>query len=1750
MRGRRRILAFVLSAAMACSMMPFPAGTVSAEEPSQEQNMEIFTETDTIVPEDIGLPDNEELLDGYVMNILGINSGISTLANYGDQVLNDQEKAIYDQLKKSIAGVAKDGGSTVFQLVGDNSWTFTYEELGWSGWPGTFTDEMSEQLLQKAGITIEKILDTLLVDCPYELYWYDKTAGASIGYSYQGSGTKITFSIPEITFSVAQNYQNSGTENAVDATKAKSAATAVSKAKDIVDKYKDKSDYEKLLGYKNEICDLTSYNDSAADNTNNTPYGDPWQLIYVFDGNKDTTVVCEGYAKAFQYLCDLTTFNDASVVCYTVTGKMDGGPHMWNIVTMPDGQNYLVDVTNSDTNTIGYDGTLFLAGGSGSISNGYEFSNKNETKTKYTYDSDTTSLYGFDTASILNLASEDYDPDALIPLSVQLESSDVAYGTDVVLKVSGASSAGVEVYAGDRKIGGWGLTNGKQDIELNTVKYGFAPIEDSLDETYKNYTLKVQYTGETESEAQEVSFTVDYYKDESNPTAYSPTEQSEDYWYRSDVVLQSPDGYTIADTADAETNWTKEIKVTGEGQIFQNYYLRKLDTDAIVRVQALFSIDKTAPTDLQAGITDQTDTSVKVTASAQDALSGIKSYSLSYVRGGSAAPAVTDQGNGVFAITGMESRTEYQFTLTATDKADNTSTLPVTVSTSGKLSLSGADVTVTGAGSYVYDGTKKEVSANDVTVTLNGTAVPKDEYDVTFSDDLISAGIVTATVTAKANSEDYTGSAQGSFEIAKRDVTITAEDQTITYGETIEESAKQVTADGLVEGDAIKAVKLSADTSAVTDSGEIIVSDAVVNNADQKDVTGNYNITYKPGRLTVKKATGKITFADSYQTEKDYDTEPFALPTEEELDLTGASYDDVIFTWYEGSAKGTELTGAPTDAGTYVLVVSIPETESTTAASAEKEVKINKITISEDDQFTFPDWPEEGYVYDGTAKEPTVTVWIDKDRTVQLPQEEYTVEYVNNVDAGNGAQVIVKNAEDSKNCEIDYMKLFSITPAPVSIDLRIPETAVYGEDISLTAVLAGVSETDVPTGSVTFTIGNSSYNAALVNGTASLPAEQLTGISAGDHGVTVSYPGQGNYAKAEAEGTLAIQKANPDVGTVSCANETLYTSNSWKDVELTKSGSAAGTLALDETTLTAGTNMYKWTFVPDDTANYYSTEGMIELTVQAVTVERIEVSGAPEKTAYIYGDTFDMSGLTVTVYYVNGDKKVLTDNEVEIRYDHGAFLWAGDTSVTVAYTEAGETYTAKVEGLTVSGRTVEEPEIRLAIPEGGYVYDGTEKEPGVTVYADGLLIPASEYTVTYRNNINAGKAEAVITDNEGGNFIVSGTAAFDIAKAAQRSFSIVGMPEGEITYGDVFPLETAGGSGEGAVTWEVTAGADFADIDEEGNVTVKGVGDVTITAVKAADDNYTETIAQWTFSTGKANPEVGEVTYAGGVIYSTDDPAEIILEKTGSVSGTLALAGDTVLSAGTAEYTWVFTPDDTDHYNEVSGKIELDITANRPVEIHILGNPEQTEYSYGDLFDPTGLMAEIRFENGLVRTVAVSELGIRYENGSFLIIGDESVTASYEHDGAEVSIEITGLTVTAKKVADPTIELEETTYVYDGTAKRPAVIVKDGDMVIPADEYTVTYADNVGVGTASVTITDNEGGNYEIAEKTVTFQIVEKQQAGNSESNGQNGAQTGKDGNKAVKTGDGAEVMIWLVIAAVSGMSVAAAYVWKKRRRV
>lgn len=119
----------------------------------------------------------------------------------------------------------------------------------------------------------------------------------------------------------------------------------------------------------------------------------------MFDGDDTTNVVCEGYSKAFKYLCDLTwTGSDPEVKCYLAVGKMDSEDHMWNIVSI-GGANYLTDITNCDsyadgTAAIGYPDQMFLCGAAGGVDEGYTVDILGQRKVLYTYDDKgTKSIY-------------------------------------------------------------------------------------------------------------------------------------------------------------------------------------------------------------------------------------------------------------------------------------------------------------------------------------------------------------------------------------------------------------------------------------------------------------------------------------------------------------------------------------------------------------------------------------------------------------------------------------------------------------------------------------------------------------------------------------------------------------------------------------------------------------------------------------------------------------------------------------------------------------------------------------------------------------------------------------------------------------------------------------------------------------------------------------------------------------------------------------------------------------------------------------------------------------------------------------------------------------------------------------------------------------------------------------------------------------------------------------------------------------
>lgn len=359
---------------------------------SQEEAATIWEYT--AVPDVDGLPSDEELFRGYAEGVL-YGSGAATFGTFAGDRLDGDLKLAYDALVPVLKEIASGKQENAAISIGDTFEDYTADvAVAFEG--SAFSED---QIVQ----TLGTLLDALLADLPYDLYWFDKVAGVNLTVVEQYTGEiNATFK-----FTVSAVYQN-GDDLTVNTGLTGAASDTVDRAKAVVDQVKaagNSTDYDILKAYKNWICDNVSYDHDAAASNGSGGFqenSDPWQVIYVFDGDTSTNVVCEGYSKAFQYLCDLTNWS-GNVECYSVSGELrytgGYGPHMWNIVKL-EGAYYLVDVTNCDTETGTEDNSLFLMGGKPKYGS-YTFAG-----CTFTYDDDTHALW--DRTGVLTLSESRY----------------------------------------------------------------------------------------------------------------------------------------------------------------------------------------------------------------------------------------------------------------------------------------------------------------------------------------------------------------------------------------------------------------------------------------------------------------------------------------------------------------------------------------------------------------------------------------------------------------------------------------------------------------------------------------------------------------------------------------------------------------------------------------------------------------------------------------------------------------------------------------------------------------------------------------------------------------------------------------------------------------------------------------------------------------------------------------------------------------------------------------------------------------------------------------------------------------------------------------------------------------------------------------------------------------------------------------------------------------------------------------------
>ena len=196
-------------------------------------------------------------------------------------------------------------------------------------------------------------------------------------------------------------------------------------------------------------------------------------------------------------------------------------------------------------------------------------------------------------------------------------------------------------------------------------------------------------------------------------------------------------------------------------------------------------------------------------------------------------------------------------------------------------------------------------------------------------------------------------------------------------------------------------------------------------------------------------------------------------------------------------------------------------------------------------------------------------------------------------------------------------------------------------------------------------------------------------------------------------------------------------------------------------------------------------------------------------------------------------------------------------------------------------------------------------------------------------------------------------------------------------------------------------------------------------------------------------------------------------------------------AAGSYEAEWKFTPsgDDAYRYAATTGKVTVEVrkaTMSANVEQYLTltydGTPQVADVNrYVNPAD--GTMPEF--------TYAAAEPGPYTDTvPAFTDAGSYTVyflvtDPNGNHEPASGTFTVT---IDPKTVTDSIITLNGD-LTYTGEAVTPAVTVKDGATVIPAGEYSVSFGSNTNAGTARVTITDVDGGNYIVSGST-TFEIT------------------------------------------------------------
>ena len=691
-------------------------------------------------------------------------------------------------------------------------------------------------------------------------------------------------------------------------------------------------------------------------------------------------------------------------------------------------------------------------------------------------------------------------------------------------------------------------------------------------------------------------------------------------------------------------------------------------------------------------------------------------------------------------------------------------------------------------------------------------------------------------------------------------------------------------------------------------------------------VTGQTSVKVNPAALTgvSVEQTGTLTYNGTAQTAK------------VNAAATAVNGQQVEFT-YSAAENGTYSAAVPafTDAGTYTVYYKANSTGHAEATGS-FTVTIDPLPIS------LLSISKISKTYDGSASAellPSMLTFVSKAAKrsdITLPDTALTISdarftmlqagesYADSPEAGDGKSLsftmtltsgnyVFERKPESRTdeCDIatDGKDKFTITkaaaPAAENGALTITNGLhkTYSFDLStlLPSLTAPGEYGAISYGKPVTDLGVGSF-VTLVNGRTGALTLEVVDRSSTDEGqfgtITVAVT-TANYADITL--TINVSAVNKTVpvpdGEVSASSitygQTLNDSTITGKMKDPATGAeVTGTFAWKNGAVKpiAGVYRAEWIFMPD-APEYAAVTGIASVKVNRKDITRATVTLKSDSVVYDGTEkspeleSVVLDGVTL----VNGQ-----DYDYVYVYAHGTDV--GQYGLTVV---GHNNYEGEATAyFSITPRIVTAPTVTVS--GAPFVYIGSAITPEVTVTDDlGHVIDPKEYRVSYKDNTNAGTATITVTDNDGGNYTVSGGTTFEIDKAAQA------VAAGNVSgvYGET-DKAVAVTAAVGAVTF-VTSDESVVTADAAGALAFRKSGTAEITVRAAGDANHYGAQTKITVTVAKAPVTIRANDKA---IYRGLAAPSLAAPKAGTDYTVTGLLGGDTLSGITVRLTYAQTP--------------------------------------------------------------------------------------------------------------------------------------------------------------------------------------------------------------------------------------------------